>query len=260
MPVQVPQALRSAVRARPDGWRLRNVPGGVWGLLLPVGWASVLVISAALQAVFLILVVLSQVPARHSLLFHVLAVLPAFVIGAPAAVGGVKLGWAALRFPIGFHRLDFQLEVSPPRVVAAGLVRRSALRIADLTRVLVRQCDYNERLELVLRTRNWTIVCPATVVSPLFRADPKVLASWLGEVLAPWNVPVVHYHGVFRRQVVRDNWLYVGTVARLWGVPVDDVWRLADRYEIPTCNDVFLDAYAVEEYAGRARGSAETAA
>jgi hypothetical protein len=64
-----------------------------------------------------------------------------------------------------------------------GWVRGSAIEIADLSWVLVPQRRSGP--ELVLCAGDRTVVCPATVRSLLRRVDPRLLADWLGQALAP---------------------------------------------------------------------------
>ena len=253
----VPPELCAAVRAQRGGWRLRNAPGCGWSLL---GWVVTLAVAAVLQVVSLGVMLLPA--AVGSRLSNPLVLIPvallALAVGSGINIGGLKLGYAALRFPFRFHRLDLRLDDTPPRIVATGWARRSVIRFADLTGVFLRQ--YDSSVDLVLRAGNRTVVCPATVVGALYHADPQVLAGWLGEVLARWEVPVRHYRGWL--MTVQPGWFTAAEAARLLSVPVDDLYRLADRHGIHANTELdpsLLDAYAVEEYGAGRRDSAETA-
>lgn len=178
----------------------------------------------------------------------------AFWLGMTITIGGLKLGWAALRLPFEFTRIDLHLNCRVPTVTVAGWVRRCVIRVEDLTAVFVRQSDTGP--ELALRAGNRTVVLSAAAIGPLRYADPQLLSGWLGEVLAMWQVPVRHYRGVIGPAVGRSAWSHIAMVAQLWQVPEDQVCQIADRHNIHmrTRHDLpVLDTYAVEECAERVR-------
>lgn len=57
----------------------------------------------------------------------------AFWLGMTITIGGLKLGWAALRLPFEFTRIDLHLNCRVPTVTVAGWVRRCVIRVEDLT-------------------------------------------------------------------------------------------------------------------------------
>ncbi|GAA0918744.1 hypothetical protein [Virgisporangium aurantiacum] len=247
MSTRVPGPLRQAVRGRRGGWRLRNTPGGAWSPFVLLGWVATLIIAAALEITGFLVLLLPMTLLSFNMLIVAAAMLLAFGLWMAISIGGLKLGWAALRFPFEFTRLDLQLNRRVPTITAAGWVRRRVVRVEDLTAVFVRQSDTD--LELALRAGNQTVVVPAAVIGPLRYADPALLAGWLGEVLAAWEVPVRHYRGLIEPEVSRPTWLHVGRVAQLWQVPVDDVCQIADRHDIHMRTErglPVLDTYAVE--------------
>ena len=230
MSTAVPEPLRRAVRGRRSGWRLRNAPGGAWSPFVFLGWVATLVIAAALELIgFVVLLLPVTLLSSFNLLIVAAAMLLAFWLGMTITIGGLKLGWAALRLPFEFTRIDLHLNCRVPTVTVAGWVRRCVIRVEDLTAVFVRRSDTGP--ELALRAGNRTVVLSAAAIGPLRYADPQLLAGWLGEVLA------------------------------MWQVPEDQVCQIADRHNIHmrTRHDLpVLDTYAVEECAERVRPCADT--
>ena len=104
------------------------------------------------------------------------------------------------------------------------------IEIADLSWVLVRQRQSGP--ELVLCTGDRTVVCPATVRSPLLRVDPRLLADWLGQALAPADPGCPLHSTLNPARLARDGWLEAPDVARIWQVQAQDVPAVAARYEV----------------------------
>jgi hypothetical protein len=129
--------------------------------------------------------------------------------------------------------------------VLAGWVRGSAIEIADLSWVLVPQRRSGP--ELVLCAGDRTVVCPATVRSPLRRVDPRLLADGLGQALAPAEVPVGHYHSSLEPALARHGWLRAPTVARIWQVPAQNVPMVGARYEVHTAGEHGEPRFAADD-------------
>jgi hypothetical protein len=239
-PVAVPSSLRAVVRARRAGWRVCLAPGGVRGLLAPVAWSLVMVLAVVLGAVGLAVAAapfvafVMDVAARDASdavgAAFVMIVMP--IMGGLIGYGAVRLGRPAWGFAVAAHRVDIRPAAVPAQIVVAGWVRGPVIEIADLSWVLVR--ERQSGLELVLCTGDRTVVCPATVRSPLLRVNPQLLAGWLGQALAPAEVPVAHYNSVLDPALARDGWLEAPDVARIWQVPAQDVPAVAARYEVRT--------------------------
>ncbi|HEX6356679.1 hypothetical protein [Actinophytocola sp.] len=191
-----------------------------------LGTMGVVVVEAVCAAaIFGVLVAFVGENVNPFAVVAVLLMLPLLLlVGCWLVIGARAMAVAARR--VGFHRVDIGPGAAPTRVVAAGWGRRSVIEVADLTRVIVRHREPN--LELVLRAGKTTLVCPATVAGPLRRVDPRVLADWLGEVLAPSEVPVFHCTAALPFPV-GDVWLPANTVAQIWRVPVAEIPTLVDR-------------------------------
>lgn len=218
--VEVPSSLRAVVRARWFGWRVRVAPGVLAAVVCVPHLVGALVLGAAgMVAIGLI------IPVGLTGLLHVafgegierltgvgmLVASPLlFFLGLFAIVGAATLVGVAEPFAVGFHRIDLRPATAPTRIVAAGWGRRSVIKVADLTRVIVRHRPAESarpgepELELVLRAGKRTVVCSVLDVVPLLglprRADPQVLADWLGEVLRPQEVPVHLQRSTFSLQ------------------------------------------------------------
>jgi hypothetical protein len=261
MSTAVPEPLRQAVRGRRGGWRLRNAPGGAWSPFVFLGWIATLVIAAALQLIgFVVLLLPITLLSSFNMLIVAPAALLALGLSTAINIGGLKLGWAALRMPFQFTRIDLRLNCRVPTITVAGWVRRRVIRVEDLTAVYVRQSETGP--ELALRAGNRTIVLSTAAIGPLWYADPQLLSGWLGEVLAMWEVPVRHYRGVISPAASRSAWSHIAMVAQLWQVPMDEVYQIADRHNIhmrTIRNRPVLDTYAVEECTERVRPSADPA-
>ena len=242
-PVAVPSSLRAVVRARRAGWRVCLAPGGAPGLLAPVAWSLVMVLAVVLGAVGLAVAAapfvafVTDVAAGDASgavgAAFVMIVMP--VMGGLIGYGAVRLGRPAWGFAVAAHRVDIRPAAVPAQSVVAGWVRGPVIEIADLSWVLVR--ERLSGLELVLCTGDRTVVCPATVRSPLLRVDPQLLAGWLGQALAPAEVPVAHYNSALEPALARDGWLGAPDVARIWQVPAQDVPAVAARYEVRTARE-----------------------
>jgi hypothetical protein len=255
----MPRSLHRAVRARRASWRLRNAPGGLFAALAPAAWAIVLtftlVTQAAVTAAFPVAVgttmgFVRPLPVQIVLCVVWFALWATIGVSATTNLGAVV--GAVIRFAVAYHRIDLRPAV-PTRIVATGWIRRSVVHVTDLTEVIVREHD--QKLEVVLRTRDRTIVCEATSLSPLSEVDPPTLAAWLDDILEPSRVRVRHYHGTLDSSLVRQNWLPTHMVARIWQVPMADVPTLATRYEVRTtrAGDTSLfDAYDIDEHTRRA--------
>jgi hypothetical protein len=225
--VEVPRSLRAVVRARRFGWRVRVAPGGVRGVLAAVVCVLNVVVAvvlgvvglAALGLIFpvgltgLVSLAFGGNISRLTGLGLLLVASPlAFIVGLFAMAGGATLADVAGSFAVGFHRIDLRPATMPTRVVVAGWGQRSVIEVADLTRVIVRHCPAESarpgepELELVLCAGKRTIVCPVLDVVPLLglprRADPRLLADWLGEVLRPQEVPVCLQHSAPRARTI----------------------------------------------------------
>jgi len=252
--VEVPSSLHAVVRARWFGWRVRVAPGGVRGVLAAVVCVFNLVVTFVLSAGGLAafgLVIPVGLTGLLSVAFGgsidrltgvgLLVASPlVFFVGILVIVGAATLVGVAEPFAVGFHRIDLRPATAPTRVVVAGWGRRSAIEVADLTRVIVRHCPAESarpgepELELVLRAGKRTVVCPVLNVVPLLglprRADPQVLADWLSEVLRPQEVPVHLQHGTY--SLPTGHTWPASLVATVWGVPETDVPGLADRLRV----------------------------
>lgn len=276
--VEVPSSLRAVVRARWFGWRVRVAPGGVRGVLAAVVCVPNLVVALVLGTAGMVAIGLI-IPVGLTGLLHVafgegierltgvgmLVASPLlFFLGLFAIVGAATLVGVAEPFAVGFHRIDLRPATAPTRVVVTGWGRRSVIKIADLTRVIVRHRPadsarpYEPELELVLRAGKRTVVCPVLDVVPLLglprRADPQVLADWLSEVLRPQEVPVHLQRCPFSLQT-SHAWP-VSLVASIWGVPETDVPALADRLGVHAAGEpdtLMFNAYDVEVCTPQAR-------
>jgi hypothetical protein len=239
-PVAVPSSLRAVVRARRAGWRVCLAPGGAPGLLAPVAWSLQMVLVVVLGAVGLAVAAapfvafVRAVAARDASdavgAVFVMIVMP--IMGGLIGYGAVHLGRDPLRFAVAAHRVDIRPAAVPAQIVVGGWVRRLVIEIADLSWVLVRQGQSG--IELVLCAGDRTVVCPATVRGPLRWVDPRLLADWLGQALAPAEVPVGHYRSALDPALARHGWLEAPVVARIWQVPAEDVPAVAARYEVRT--------------------------
>lgn len=187
-----------------------------------------------------------------------------FFAGLLMIAGAATLVGVAGPFVVGLHRADLRPATVPTRVVVAGWGRRSVIEVVDLTRVIVRHCPAEStrpgepELELVLRAGKRTIVCPVLDVVPVFgllrRADPLVLADWLGEVLRSQEVPVHLQHGTF--SLPTGHAWPASLAASIWGVPETDVPVLADRLRVHAAGEpdtLMFNAYDVEACTQRAR-------
>lgn len=252
-PVAVPRSLRAVVRVRRAGWRVCLAPGGAVGLFAPVAWSLVMVLVVVLGAVGLAVAAWPFVTFVRSLAARdasdafgalmMTIIMPC--VGGAIGYGAVCLGRGAWRFAVAVHRIDIRPAAVPARVVTAGWVRGSVIEIADLRWVLVRQRPSGP--ELVLRAGDRTVVCPATVRSPLRRVDPRLLADWLGQALAPAEVPVCHYHSALESALARHGWLGAPAVARIWQVPAQDVPAVAARFEVRTAREQGEPSFAVDD-------------
>jgi hypothetical protein len=264
--VEVPRSLRAVIRVRRGGWRLRIAPAGVLGLVVAVlgmviavvlGLVGVAAMEAAgVVAIFWVIILFVGENLNPFALGAVFLMLPLlFLVGLWMVLGARALLVASNHIAVGFQRVDIRPAAAPTRVVAAGWVRRSVIEVADLTRVIVRHRDPD--LELVLRTGNATLVCPAKAGGPLRRVDPRVLADWLAEILTSSEVPVCHHHSTLAFPI-GQTWLPASTVATIWQVPAADVPMLADRCGVHTdrSHTPMFNAYDVETSAERARATA----
>jgi hypothetical protein len=278
--VAVPSSLHAVVQARWFGWRVHVAPSGVrgvlaavvcvlnvvvalvlgvvgfaaFGLIILVGFTGLLIVAFGGGASFDRLTGVGLLVASPLLFFVSL-----FAIAGAATLAGI-----AGPFAVGFHRIDLRPATAPTRVVVTGWGRRSVIKIADLTRVIVRHCPAESarpgepELELVLRAGKRTIVCPVLDVVPLLglprRSDPQVLADWLGDVLRPREVPVHLQHGTF--SLPTGHAWPASMAAAVWGVPETDVPVLADRLRVHTAGEpdtLMFNAYDVEACAPQAR-------
>jgi hypothetical protein len=252
-PVAVPSSLRAVVRARRAGWRVCLAPGGAPGLLAPVAWSLVMVLAVVLGAVGLAVAAwpfvafVLDVAARdaNDAVGAGFAMFLMPFIGGGIGYGAVRLGRAAWRFAVAAHRVDIRPAAVPAQIVVAGWVRGPVIEIADLSWVLVRERQSGP--ELVLCTGDRTVVCPATVRSPLLRVNPRLLADWLGQALAPAEVPVAYYNSALDPALARDGWLEAPVVARIWQVPAQDVPAVAARYEVRTAGEHGEPRFATDD-------------
>ncbi len=253
-PAALPSSLRAVVRARRSGWRVCLAPGGAAGLLAPVAWSLVMVLAVLLGAVGLavaawpFVIFVRSVAARdaNDAGGAAMQVFLLPFIGGVIGYGAVRLGRAAWGFAVAAHRVDIRPAAVPAQIVVAGWVRGPVIEIADLSWVLVRQRQSGP--ELVLCTGDRTVVCPATVRSPLLRVDPRLLADWLGQALAPAEIPVAHYHSTLNpARLARDGWLEAPDVARIWQVPAQDVPAVAARYEVRTAREHGEPRFAADD-------------
>lgn len=252
-PVAVPSSLRAVVRARRAGWRVCLAPGGASALLAPVAWFLVMVLVVLLGAVGLAVAAtpfvtfVRAVAARDAsdAFGALMDMILLLFIGGAIGYRAVRLGCAAWSFAVAAHRVDIRPAAVPARVVVAGWVRGPVIDIADLSWVLVRQRQSGP--ELVLCTGDRTVVCPATVRGPLRRVDPRLLADWLGQALAPAEVPVGHYHSDLDPDLARHGWLRAQAVARIWPVPAPDVPAVAARYEVRTAGEHGEPRFAADD-------------
>jgi hypothetical protein len=248
----VPRALRVVVRARRTGWRVRVARGDRFGVFSPVVWVVVTILCGVLGVAGVpaaVAAIVGMLSAAFSDRVHPL-VAAALALSTPfVAVAGFY--WLVLWFVaaaetgarlVGFRR--FRIRVAEPaRIVVAGWLRWSVVRIGDLDRVFVRQRQLE--LTLVLCTGRRTVLCPAR------RVEPVELASWLGSVLEPFDVPVRHYLAV--GPPPGEHAWPADKVAAFWDVPVEDVPGLADRCGVRAHEAGMYNAYDIESSVDQVR-------
>lgn len=192
--VDVPLPLRGVVRADEGGWRLRVAPDGVSGVLRRVLWVLVMMSAVAMFVLSLALgmsLFIVPDPAGGPWTPRiVLTVVLTGPLGLLHMYWAVRLFVTAVRSAVAFHRVDLRPVIAPTQIVLSGWLRRAEVDVADLSQVLVRQ--RRSGLDIVLRTTAKTVVCKA---NSLTRVVPEVLTAWLGEILAPAEIPVRHVDG-----------------------------------------------------------------
>jgi hypothetical protein len=190
MSVEVPRSLRWAVREHRDGWRLYLAGHSALGVPGPVIWVPMLLSAVAVFAVGLglgLMLLLLPDPSGHLDAAIVLTVFLTGPLGLWVIYGALRLAVAAVRSAIAFGRVDLRPTGRPTHIVLSSSIRRLVIDVADLIGVTVRRSQSG--LEIVLRTHDKAVVCPA---NSLAAVDPDVLTAWLSEILAPAEVPVQH--------------------------------------------------------------------
>jgi hypothetical protein len=253
--VDVPQSLHGAVLAHEGGWRLRVGLDGVGGVLRRVFWVLVMVIAVAMFVVGLAagaMLWLLPDPSGHREAAIVLTVVLTGPVGLFCIYWAVRLALVAVRSAVAFYRVDLGPAAMPTRIVFSGWMHRSVVEVAGVNRVMVRERP--SRLDLVLRTGDRTVVCK---INPTAAVDPRALAGWLSEILAPVAVPVRYCDATWDLYDVSESGpLQPFLVARLWDVPERDFVTLATRCEVRTTvvgGCPMFDAHDVEWSAEQAR-------